>query len=129
MCLLNSKWSVLHIALCFCLTLSCLYFLCFCVCMFVSRRSQEADQQESSFLDTERPPSTFTSSSPEQNDLKTTVSTSQDSFPNDIPDQSQHLMSCSLRSKSLERRPLDSTPTVSIINTNKNKPVCFYHGC
>ncbi|XP_050954004.1 myosin phosphatase Rho-interacting protein isoform X1 [Labeo rohita] len=84
-----------------------------------SRRSQEADQQESSFLDTERPPSTFTSSSPEQNDLKTTVSTSQDSFPNDIPDQSQHLMSCSLRSKSLERRPLDSTPTPDLLNFKK----------
>lgn len=85
------------------------------VCMLVSRRSQEAVQQEGSFLDTELPPSTFTTSSTEQNDHKTTVSTSQDFFPNDIPDHSQHLMSCSLRSKSLERRPLDSTATVSTV--------------
>lgn len=83
--------------------------------MLVSRRSQEAVQQEGSFLDTKLPPSTFTTSSTEQNDHKTTVSASQDSFPNDISDHSQHLMSCSLRSKSLERRPLDSTPTVSTV--------------
>ncbi len=82
--------------------------------MLVSRRSQEAVQQDGSFLDTKLPPSTFTTSSTEQNDHNTTVSTSQDSFPN-IPDHSQHLMSCSLRSKSLERRPLDSTPTVSTV--------------
>ncbi|XP_042576428.1 myosin phosphatase Rho-interacting protein isoform X1 [Cyprinus carpio] len=84
-----------------------------------SRRSQEAVQQEGSFLDTELPPSTFTTSSTEQNDHKTTVSTSQDSFPNDIPDHSQHLMSCSLRSKSLERRPLDSTATPDLLNFKK----------
>uniref|UniRef100_A0A8C1XZ26 Si:ch211-23l10.3 n=1 Tax=Cyprinus carpio TaxID=7962 RepID=A0A8C1XZ26_CYPCA len=87
--------------------------------MLVSRRSQEAVQQEGSFLDTELPPSTFTTSSTEQNDHKTTVSTSQDSFPNDIPDHSQHLMSCSLRSKSLERRPLDSTATPDLLNFKK----------
>uniref|UniRef100_A0A9J8CS53 Si:ch211-23l10.3 n=1 Tax=Cyprinus carpio carpio TaxID=630221 RepID=A0A9J8CS53_CYPCA len=79
------------------------------------RRSQEAVQQEGSFLDTELPPSTFTTSSTEQNDHKT----SQDSFPNDIPDHSQHLMSCSLRSKSLERRPLDSTATPDLLNFKK----------
>ncbi|KAL1277964.1 hypothetical protein QQF64_024637 [Cirrhinus molitorella] len=84
-----------------------------------SRRSQEADQQESSFLDTELPPLTFTSSSTEQNDHKATVSTYQDSFLNDIPDNSQHLISCSLRSKSLERRPLDSTPTPDLLNFKK----------
>ncbi|XP_059410414.1 myosin phosphatase Rho-interacting protein isoform X1 [Carassius carassius] len=84
-----------------------------------SRRSPEAVQQEGSCLDTELPPSTFTSSSTEQNDHKTTVNTSQDSFPNDITDHSQHLMSCSLRSKSLERRPLDSTPTPDLLNFKK----------
>lgn len=47
------------------------------VCMFSSRRYQDADQQEGSFLDNELPPSTFTSSSSAQNDHKTTVSTSQ----------------------------------------------------
>jgi len=45
--------------------------------MFVSRRSQKADQQEGSFLNAEFPPSTVTSSSTKQNDHKTTVSTSQ----------------------------------------------------
>ncbi|XP_058627712.1 myosin phosphatase Rho-interacting protein isoform X3 [Onychostoma macrolepis] len=82
-------------------------------------RSQEAVQQEGSFPDTKLPPSTFTTSSTEQNDHKTTVSTSQDSFPNDIPDHSQHLMSCSLRSKSLERRSLDSTPAPDLLNFKK----------
>ncbi|KAK9977520.1 hypothetical protein ABG768_019329 [Culter alburnus] len=85
-----------------------------------SRRSQEADQQEGSFLDNELPPSTFTSSSTAQNDHKTTVSTSQDSSPNDdIPDHSRPFTSCSFRSKSLERRPLDPTPTPDLLNFKK----------
>ncbi|XP_042582655.1 myosin phosphatase Rho-interacting protein-like isoform X3 [Cyprinus carpio] len=84
-----------------------------------SRRSQKADQQEGSFLNAEFPPSTVTSSSTKQNDHKTTVSTSQDSFPKDIPDHLQHFTSCSLRSKSLERRPLDPTPTPDLLNFKK----------
>ncbi|XP_016397544.1 myosin phosphatase Rho-interacting protein-like [Sinocyclocheilus rhinocerous] len=84
-----------------------------------SRRSKKADQQEGSFLNTEFPPSTVTSSSTKQIDHKTTVSTSQDSFPNDIPDHLQHFTSCSLRSKSLEHRPLDPAPTPDLLNFKK----------
>uniref|UniRef100_A0A672MDZ2 PH domain-containing protein n=1 Tax=Sinocyclocheilus grahami TaxID=75366 RepID=A0A672MDZ2_SINGR len=84
-----------------------------------SRRSKKADQQEGSFLNTEFPSSTVTSSSTKQTDHKTTVSTSQDSFPNDIPDHLQHFKSCSLRSKSLERRPLDPAPTPDLLNFKK----------
>ncbi|KAG1967634.1 hypothetical protein F2P79_002954 [Pimephales promelas] len=85
-----------------------------------SRRSQDADQQEGSFLDNELPPSTFTSSSSAQNDHKTTVSTSQDSSPNDdIPDHSRPFTSCSIRSKSLESRHLDPTPTPDLLNFKK----------
>ncbi|XP_043090625.1 myosin phosphatase Rho-interacting protein-like, partial [Puntigrus tetrazona] len=80
-------------------------------------RPQEAVQQEGSFLDAKVSPSTPTSST-EQKDHKTTV-TSQASFTNDIPDHSQHLISCSLRSKSLERRPLDSTATPDLLNFKK----------
>ncbi|XP_059413902.1 myosin phosphatase Rho-interacting protein-like [Carassius carassius] len=83
-----------------------------------SRRSQKADRQEGSFLNTEFPPSTVNSSSTKQNDHKTTVITSQqDSFPKDIPDHLQHFTSCSLRS--LERRPLDPTPTPDLLNFKK----------
>ncbi|KAK7167520.1 hypothetical protein R3I94_001800 [Phoxinus phoxinus] len=85
-----------------------------------SRRSQDADQQEGSFLDNELPPSTFTSAPSAQNDHKTTVSTSQDSSPNDdIPDHSRPFTSCSLRSKSLESRHLDPTPTPDLLNFKK----------
>ncbi|XDV13372.1 hypothetical protein PO909_001789, partial [Leuciscus waleckii] len=86
----------------------------------ISRRYQDADQQEGSFLDNELPPSTFTSSSSAQNDQKTTVSTSQDSSPNDdIPDHSRPFTSCSFRSKSLESRHLDPTPTPDLLNFKK----------
>ncbi|XP_043090622.1 myosin phosphatase Rho-interacting protein-like [Puntigrus tetrazona] len=81
-------------------------------------RPQEAVQQEGSFLDAKVSPSTPPTSSTEQKDHKTTV-TSQASFTNDIPDHSQHLISCSLRSKSLERRPLDSTATPDLLNFKK----------
>ncbi|XP_077068452.1 uncharacterized protein LOC143721692 isoform X2 [Siphateles boraxobius] len=85
-----------------------------------SRRSRDADQQEGSFLDNKLPISTFTSSSSAQNDQKTTVSTSQDSSPNDdIPDHSRPFTSCSLRSKSLESRHLDPTPTPDLLNFKK----------
>ncbi|CAM4384981.1 unnamed protein product [Leuciscus chuanchicus] len=86
----------------------------------ISRRYQDADQQEGSFLDNELPPSTFTSSSSAQNDQKTTVSTSQDSSPNDdFPDHSRPFTSCSFRSKSLESRHLDPTPTPDLLNFKK----------
>ncbi|XP_067284997.1 protein outspread isoform X3 [Pseudorasbora parva] len=85
-----------------------------------SRTSQDADQQEASFLDNKLPSSTFTSSSTAQNDIKTTVSTSQESSPNDdITDHSRPVTSCSIRSKSLERRTLDHTPTPDLLNFKK----------
>ncbi|XP_051571422.1 cingulin-like [Myxocyprinus asiaticus] len=87
-----------------------------------SRRSQVADQRESTFLalDAELPPSTLTSFSTAQNDHKRTGSIPQDSSPNgDIPDLSQPSTSCRLRSKSLERRPLDPNPTPDLLNFKK----------
>lgn len=84
-----------------------------------SRRSQVSEQQESSVFTLNAEPSTFTSSSTEQNDNKTAVSTSEDLSSNDeIPDLSRPSTSCSFRSKSLERR-LDHTPTPDLLNFKK----------
>ncbi|XP_073800329.1 uncharacterized protein isoform X4 [Danio rerio] len=78
-----------------------------------SRRSQDCDQQEGSFPDVELPPSTFPSSSSAQNDHE------ENDSKDAIPDHPRPFTSCSIRSKSLDRRQHDPPPTPDLLNFKK----------